>query len=82
LTAIEAFDQETGLPDLESFRGSMSEMLNMKLTSQISDIIDICADGSQDAEFKVTSKFLTFKAFRVLRTFQVDPSYIGVRAVW
>ena len=67
LTAIEAFDQESGLPDLENFRGSLSEMLSMKLTSQISDIIDVCADGNQDPETKTTCKFFTIP--RIYTTF-------------
>jgi hypothetical protein len=48
LTAIEAFDQETGGPDLETLRGSLSDMLNMKLTSQLTDIMEACSVEQQE----------------------------------
>ena len=60
LTALEAYDKETDGADLETLRGSLSDMLSMKLSTQITDILETCSEGKQESEAKVLSKFFLF----------------------
>jgi hypothetical protein len=58
LTALEAYDKETDGADLETLRGSLSDMLSMKLSTQITDILETCSEGKQESEAKVLSESL------------------------
>ena len=41
--------KENDAPDIETLQGSLSDMLSMKLSSQLTDILETCSEGKTES---------------------------------